>query len=91
MRVSPKVALLNSDDHLIDVAIIPSLTLPTACLLNGALGNDVDYMGDSFLTFAPELVISRAFESGVRLSGNIGYRFRPEAATLDLVVGNEVF
>ena len=91
VRVSPKFVLLKSEDFFVDFAVIPSLTLPTAAWVNGALGTDPEYMGENgFLTFAPELVVSRQL-GDLRLAFNGGARFRPQAGFLNLDVSHEFF
>jgi outer membrane protein OmpA-like peptidoglycan-associated protein len=101
LRVSPKIALwrVDGDDAPIDIAIIPTVTLPTAALLNDIVlgASDARYMGESFFTLAPELAVSRQIQQ-LRLAANLGYRIRPQtvgtdlgAVDVDLDVGNEFF
>ncbi|MDP2341252.1 MAG: OmpA family protein [Deltaproteobacteria bacterium] len=87
LRVAPKVRLLRSAEQLIDLAIIPAFTLPI--LSQG------DYVGEAQATFVPELAVSRAFDdgaiSGLRLAGNVAYRYRPtERSVLNVQVGSEL-
>ncbi len=81
-RILPKVQLLNSDDHGVHLALIPAFTLPT--------GGGSDYRGESGLSFAPEMAVSRAM-GAVRLSSNIGYRARRNATLVNLDVSDEIF
>lgn len=82
IRLVPKARLLNSDDHYVDLAIIPAVTLPT--------GTSDEYFGEGGLTFAPELAVSRAF-GATRLATNIGYRMRERKTIGDLTVDDEIF
>jgi len=94
LRVSPKIALwrVDGDDAPLDIAFIPTVTLPTAALLNDIIlgAGDTRYMGESFFTLAPELAVSRQLGQ-VRLAANLGYRIRPPTTALDLEVGSEAF
>lgn len=82
IRVVPKVQLLFSDRHGVDVALIPAFTLPT--------GASDSYAGESGLTFAPEVAISR-WLGAARAAGNIGYRVRRSNTTTGLMVDDDVF
>lgn len=94
LRVSPKIALwrVDGDDAPLDIGFIPTVTLPTAALLNDIIlsAGDTRYMGESFFTLAPELAVSRQLGQ-VRLAANLGYRIRPSTTALDLEVGSEAF
>jgi len=79
----PKIRLLRSDQQAVDLAIIPTIGIPTG-FPRGA------YMGEQSVTVAPELALSRAF-GGARLAGNLGYRWRPETSFANLTVGQELF
>ncbi len=95
LRVSPKIALwrVDGDDAPIDIAIIPTVTLPTAALLNDVIlgSGDTRWMGETSPTFAPELAVSRQLPFGLRLAGNLGYRLRFPTESLGLEVGSEAF
>lgn len=82
-RVSPKVRILRQQDHTVNLAVIPTITLPTGLPFDS-------YMGEGFFTFAPELALSRDFDF-VRIAGNLGYRARPIHTLNNLVSGHEVF
>lgn len=80
-RIVPKVRLLRSDKHFLDLAILPAFTLPTA--------SSDQYLGEGSATFVPELAISRAF-GAVRLAGNLGYRARKQKMLFNLAVDDEI-
>lgn len=92
VRVSPKLALWRviEDGAPIDIAIMPTVTLPSAAFLNGMVlgASDPRYMGEPLITFAPEVAVSRPL-GAIRLGTNIGYRLRqPTGSRLEL--GGEV-
>ena len=82
LRFAPKAQLLVSEDHFFDLAILASISFPTASASDS-------YFGDDGISMIPELVVSRAF-NGFQLALNLGYRWRPEARLLDLDVGPEL-
>ncbi|ACY17390.1 OmpA family protein [Haliangium ochraceum] len=82
IRVAPKVQLLSAANSGVDLAIIPTFTLPT--------GSAEDYRGEQGVSFAPEVAISRAMGAW-RLASNIGYRARQNAHLADLDVNDELF
>jgi uncharacterized repeat protein (TIGR01451 family) len=82
LRFVPKLQLLRSGDHGLDLALVASLTVPS--------GGGDNYFGEDGLSFAPELAVSRAF-GPIRLAGNLGYRVRPATKVLNLVVDDEIF
>jgi outer membrane protein OmpA-like peptidoglycan-associated protein len=85
LRISPKIRLLRSDDQFVDLAIMPSVTLPTSTLGKAA------YQGERQFTFVPEVLVSKQFDSGLHLGANLGYRYRPEAREiLNLTVDDEL-
>jgi large repetitive protein len=87
LRISPKIRILRARDQFIDLAIMPSVTLPTSPFSPGARG----YFGDKEFTFVPELLVSKAFDSGLKLAANLGYRFRPSEETLlNATIGHEI-
>lgn len=82
LRIAPKVRILREDQHVISLAIIPALTLPTASGLNFRPdGVELEY-GTSYLgegpgafAFIPEIAVSTNIK-GVRVAGNLAYRLR---------------
>jgi outer membrane protein OmpA-like peptidoglycan-associated protein len=82
IRIVPKVRLLNSDDHYVDFALIPAITLPTS--------TSDEYFGEGGLALAPEIALSRAF-GATRLATNLGYRMRDSKTLGDLTVDDEIF
>jgi outer membrane protein OmpA-like peptidoglycan-associated protein len=86
LRIVPKIRLLKSEDAGVDLAIMPTFTLPTSNAV--AKGN---YFGEGQFTILPELLVSRRFDSGLKLAANLGYRYRPEERTfLNATIGHEV-
>ena len=81
LRLQPKLGILNSEDHGIDIGVMVGLTLPT--------GRSSDYLGDTGVGFNPELAITRAF-GGFRLGLNFGYLLRERVQWLGLVVDDEL-
>ena len=89
LRLAPKLRLLRSQEQLVDLAVIPAFTVPTA------LPRDKAYLGEGQMTFMPELALSRGFDhgplSGLRLAANVAYRLRPlERFILDVSIGSEL-
>ncbi|MFH1808361.1 MAG: OmpA family protein [Pseudomonadota bacterium] len=82
LRLIPKVALLQQDWAAVNLALLLPFTLPTH--IPGAA-----YLGDSFLTVAPELAISQNL-GPFTWAGNLSYRWRPETTLIDLSVGQEL-
>lgn len=82
IRIVPKVRLLRSDKHVVDLAIIPAVTLPTS--------SSSEYIGEDGFSFAPELAVSRAF-GAIRVVSNVGYRARPNQDLFNLSVADEIF
>ncbi len=83
VRISPKLRLARAQDFGVDIALLPTITLPTAW-------PRTDWLGDKSLTFAPELAVSRDV-FGVRFVGDLGYRLRQPTAVAGLVSGHEIF
>lgn len=83
LRLSPKIQLLWSERHKVDLALVAGLTLPS----NTAR----DYFGHRQITLAPELVVSRPFSERLRAGINLGYRMRERQQTLNLQVDDEFF
>ena len=82
LRLSPKIRVLRAEEQGVDLAVIPTLTIPTGFPLD-------EYMGEGFFTLVPEVAISREL-LGVKLAGNLAYRVRPESHLASLAVGHEV-
>ncbi len=87
IRLASKMRLLRSNEQLVDLAIIPTFTLPSP--------EGGSYIGENQPVFAPEVAASRAFDdgplSGLRLAGNVGYRWRPlEREILGIAIGSEL-
>jgi uncharacterized protein (TIGR03382 family) len=82
LRVVPKVSLLQARSWGVDVAVMPSFTLPSGWPV-------ASYMSDASPTFSPEIAVGRAF-GAFRLAANGGMRLRPERVYLGTVVGSEV-
>jgi outer membrane protein OmpA-like peptidoglycan-associated protein len=83
LRVVPKLTLLRQDRHGIGLALIPSVTFPTAT-------EDDAYFGDDGVGFAPEAALSRRF-GAFRVGLNVGARFREQSRLVNLVVDDELF
>jgi cysteine-rich repeat protein len=83
ISVHPKLQLLFAGSHGVDLAIIPTVTLPSR-------GSE-SYFGDVSLTFAPMVALSRRM-GRLGLGGNLGYRARADGPeVLGLEVVDEVF
>jgi hypothetical protein len=92
VRFTPKLAIWRviEDGAPLDIALLPTVTVPSAALVNGALVGAADprYMGEPLITIVPELAVSRQF-GALRLATNLGYRVRqPTGSRLEL--GGEV-
>lgn len=87
VRLVPKFALLRADEFGVDLAVSPTVTVPSAIGVNGVRG---DYLGDSFFTFAPEVMVSRTLFD-IRFAGDVGYRARTLQKVGGVVVGHEGF
>ncbi|MEM9488595.1 MAG: OmpA family protein, partial [Myxococcota bacterium] len=82
IRLIPKLQLLGTGRAGVALAVIAGVTVPTS--------SGTDYRGQSSFSFAPELVLSRAF-GAVRLSSNFGYRTRDAIEFINLAIDNELF
>ncbi len=82
LRLAPKVRLLRQARHLVDLALIANLSLPTA--------SSRGYLGERGVAFFPEVAASRALFGGIRLAANLGYRARQRTRTANLVVDDEL-
>ena len=81
LRLAPKLALLRAAPHGVDLALLATLTLPTA-------GAD-DYRGEDGVSFIPELAASRLV-GPVRIAANLGYHLRRNTTLGDLTVADEL-
>ncbi|OGQ77417.1 MAG: hypothetical protein A2289_25285 [Deltaproteobacteria bacterium RIFOXYA12_FULL_58_15] len=81
LRLSPKVQVLRASEHFVDVAVLLSLTLPTA--------SSRAYLGERTLQFLPEAAVSKEI-GDIRLAANLGYRARRRSQTANLVVDDEL-
>ncbi len=83
IRLVPKIRLLVQREQLIDVSLIPQVSLPS--------GQDDGYFGEGSVVFAPMLAISRAW-GPLRVATNLGYRLRPDRTEFaNLIVDDELF
>lgn len=83
LRLVAKVQLLQSERHGVDLALMPAFTVP--------LGGNDSYLRERDVTFAPELLLSRASKSGAfRFALNLGYQVREKTQLVNLVVDDEV-
>ncbi len=85
LRLSPKLALLRQAHHGLSLAVIPTVTLPTA-------SSSEAYFGDDGVTFEPELAASRSQDHGrLRLAVNLGLRLRSATRLANLLIDDEMF
>ncbi len=82
VRVVTKVRLLQALRYGVDLAVAPTITVPSGLPKNS-------YFGEKSLTFAPELLVGRSI-GNLRLGANFGYRMRGDTRFLDLDVGSEL-
>ncbi len=83
LRVTPKLTLVHEGRSPVSLAVLVAITLPTS--------TSDDYGGDNGATYSPAAVVSRGGRYGGRISVAGGYRVRPIARALDLVVDDELF
>ncbi|MBK7538198.1 MAG: OmpA family protein [Myxococcales bacterium] len=84
LRLTPKVTLVRQSGRSpVSLALMLGVTLPTS--------TSDDYGGDDGVTASPALLVSRGRAVGIRLAAAMGYRARPKAQALNLVVDDEVF
>jgi outer membrane protein OmpA-like peptidoglycan-associated protein len=80
MRLAPKIRLLRASEQLVDLALIPALTVPTGS------PSGQSFTGEAQFIFLPEVALSRRFEdgplSGLTLAANALARVRPEERVL---------
>ncbi|HPH70342.1 MAG TPA: thrombospondin type 3 repeat-containing protein, partial [Kofleriaceae bacterium] len=84
IRLSPKFSLLRQAAHGVDLAVMPTFSLPS--------GGATNYFGDNGLTFLPEIAVSRHWGRAGKLRTlfNLGYRARKNTAAANLRVGDEL-
>jgi MYXO-CTERM domain-containing protein len=83
LRLRPKFQILRAKSAFVDLAVLPTLTLPT----HTAAGS---FLGDSSFTLVPEVVVSRAI-GDLRFATNVGVRLRGQSGALaDINIGNEL-
>ena len=83
LRLVPKFNLMRAEDFGVDVSIVPALTVPTAM-------PDNSFLGDGNYTFVPELAVSRDFDRGIRVAGNLGMKLREAQDLENIQVGQEL-
>ena len=81
LRVVAKVQVLRAARHGVDLAIMPSFSIP--------MGSPDSYLRERALVFAPELVLSRAL-GAFRISANLAYHIREATRVANLVVDDEI-
>ncbi len=80
-RLRPKIRILKSSEAFVDLAIIPTVSIPT---------NSSDaYLGEESVGFEPEVVVSKRIDEA-RFAANVGYRLRPTTQSLGLTVDDEI-
>ena len=82
LRIIPKVRVLNYQDGLASLAIVPTVVLPTA--------GQAEYAGEKGVVLSPSI----AFSSNVgpfRAGMNLGYTFRERSQIQTLVIDDELF
>ena len=83
LRLRPKLQLLRAESAFIDLAVLPTLTLPTHTATES-------FLGETSFTFVPEVVVSKQLGS-VRLATNLGARLRGQEGRLgNTNIGHEV-
>jgi outer membrane protein OmpA-like peptidoglycan-associated protein len=81
VRLLAKARLLRQQDHLINLALMPAVTLPS--------GGARAYVGDASAVFAPELLLSRDFQQ-LTVGLNLGAVIRGRTELLNQVVESEL-
>jgi len=80
LRLAPKIRLLRASEQLVDLAIIPAVSVPTG------LPAGESFSGEGQFTFLPEIALSRRFDDGVlnglTVAANGLARLRPEERVL---------
>jgi uncharacterized repeat protein (TIGR01451 family)/MYXO-CTERM domain-containing protein len=83
LRLIPKVKLLTQGAFGVDLALWAAFTVPSS--------SGDGFAGDTNVTFAPALALSRRFDTGMRFGANAGWRTREKRTSLDLEVNDELF
>lgn len=81
LRLTPKVTLLRRGTFALAAMVGVSLPTSTAD----------DYGGDDGVTVSPALALSKGGALGVRFAAAAGYRARPKAQAIDLIVDDELY
>ncbi|MDP2342050.1 MAG: OmpA family protein [Deltaproteobacteria bacterium] len=88
LRLVPKVRLLREDVHFVSLALIPTITLPTAGGIRfNPAGPEFQYGGDYLgegpgaFAFIPEVAVSTNIK-GLRPAANLAYRLRQPSSFL---------
>lgn len=88
LRIAPKVRILRADKQYVDLAIALPFRVPT--------GFSREYLGDSSVSFNPEIAISRHFladgrgPKGLVLAANLGVDLRKQARIANQIVESEI-
>jgi outer membrane protein OmpA-like peptidoglycan-associated protein len=82
IRLSPKVRILREREMFLNLAVIPSITAPTAFPRN-------NYFGDPLPTFVPEVAADKHF-GDFRVAANLAARLRVPQTYLNLTIGEEL-
>ncbi|MDQ3335644.1 MAG: OmpA family protein [Myxococcota bacterium] len=83
LRLILKAQFVKQADAGVDVGVIASVTFPTS--------SGEGFVGDTGVTFAPALVMSRSSANGLRGAVNAGYRAREQRMMGNLEVNDELF
>lgn len=95
VRLVPKFRLLRQEQHGVNLAVLTTLTVPTAVTANlnpFAIEYGGGYLGEGPLvvTAAPEVAISGDY-AGVRVAANLGAKLRPPRGFAGADVESEIF
>ena len=82
LRLDPKVSLLDARRHFVDLALMLSLTVPTA--------TGSSFAGDRSVTFGGELDVSRRF-GPARAAINFGFVVRQPSTYFDIRISHELY
>jgi|GEM_PF-3887126 len=83
LRLRPKFRILRAETAVVDLAVIPTVTLPTSTASQS-------FLGESSFTVVPELAVSKAL-GDLRLTTNVGARLRGLSGELaNIRIGNEL-
>ncbi len=81
--LAAKVQLLEQKRHEVEVAVLGRLFLATT--------TSKDYFGEGRWSIAPELVVSRTWNSKFRNTINVGYHARKRQRSIGLIVDDELY